>query len=336
MILHIVVAVKYVVLPVVLVFGGDDNLAEPGAKFTARRHAEILPGIGVAAPGGVHFGQVVHRFPVALVNDAQDAGAVSARLAAKDAEQGGIAGGGSCRRGVRVGGAAFRILPEMLDDVVVVRRFVLLCRQRYCLVNQVDQVGESVAEKAADADGYINAGPAQLGQRHHFQTAYAPAFRLPHRLDAEQIEYLGNVVPVRPHCGSSPDHYAHHFRVAAFLVQVLLQQRIAQRLADIPRSGRGEGARVNRVKIAAGRQNIDHSARGGAGGSRRHETAFQAAQQVVNFIGSSQQRRVNVLANIRQDAGGAGVALAQQVGQCVGDQMLGKSVGAKPLVSAAA
>ena len=91
-VLHVVVAVENVVLPVVLVLGGDYDLAEPRAEFVPRRYAEILPRVCVAAPRRIYLGKVVYRLPVALVQHAQDACAVRSGLAAKDAEQRGVAG----------------------------------------------------------------------------------------------------------------------------------------------------------------------------------------------------------------------------------------------------
>src|SRR5918999_130504 len=89
MILHVVVAVEYIMLPVVLIFGGDNDLAKTQAELLTGVDPKVPLGIGVAAPGGVDLGQVLHRFPVALVQHRQDASPVSAGLAAKDAVEGG-------------------------------------------------------------------------------------------------------------------------------------------------------------------------------------------------------------------------------------------------------
>ena len=339
-ILHIVVAVKYIVFPVVLVLGGDDDLAEAGTELAAGGDPEILAGIGVAPPGGVHLGQVVDGLPVALVQHAQDAGAVGPRLAAENAEQGRVAHAFGASAGLAIAGAAaaapFLILSDVLDDIVVVRRFLLRRRQRHRLVNQVNQIGESVPEKAADTHRDINARAAQLRQRNDLQVGHPPAFRLPHGFDAQQVQDLGNIVPVRPHCRSAPDHHAHHFRVGPFLVQVLLQQGVAEGLADIPGGGRGQGARVHRVKIAARGQDIDHPPRGRPGRAGRHKTALQPPQQVVNFVGRPQQGRVNILPHIRENAFGAPVGLPQQIGHHRRDAVAGESLGAELLVGAAA
>ena len=161
MILHIVVAVEDIMLPVVLVLGGDDNLAEPQAELLPGVDAEILPGVGVAAPGGVNLGQVLHRFPVTLVQHRQNARSVGARLAAENPVQGpGRATAGRIVVGWRIDvcGPAFPVLVKMLQDVVFFRGLVQRGHAFDGLVQQVNQVGEGIAEEPAYTDGYVNAG----------------------------------------------------------------------------------------------------------------------------------------------------------------------------------
>ena len=86
MILYVVIAVEDDVLAVVLVVCGDDGMAETEAELLPGIDVEFLLGVGVATPGGVDLGQVLDRFPVALVENGQDARAVGAGLASKDDE----------------------------------------------------------------------------------------------------------------------------------------------------------------------------------------------------------------------------------------------------------
>ena len=82
-ILHVIITVEYVVLPGVLVLGGHDDLAEPLPELGPGTHSEVSLGVSVAAPSGVDLRQVLHRFPIALVQRRQDTGPVGARFAAE-------------------------------------------------------------------------------------------------------------------------------------------------------------------------------------------------------------------------------------------------------------
>ena len=202
----------------------------------------------------------------------------------------------------------------MFDDVIILRGFVLRGGQLYGLIQQIYQIGESVAEKPADADGDVDAGAAQLGQRYDRQARHAAAFRLPYRADAEQVQDLGEVVAVGSHSGRSPYHQAHHFGVGAFLRQVLVQQRCGQLLAGFPSGRGGDGLGVNGIEIASGGQDVRHSAGGGAAGAGRHELAGQPAQQVADFVGRAHQRGIHRFGYIFQHRLGRGVGLAQYCG----------------------
>ena len=125
----------------------------------------------------------------------------------------------------------------MLYDIVVGERFVQGCHHFHSLIQQVDQVWEGVPEEATDPHGNVDAGPAQLLKRDDLQSLHATALGLPSGPDSEQVQDLGDVVAVGPHGRCAPDHQPDHFRVGAFLREVLVQQRLGQLLASLPGGG---------------------------------------------------------------------------------------------------
>ena len=307
-ILHIVIAVEQVMFPIVLILGGDDNLAEPLAELGAGLDSEILPGVGVAAPGGINLSQIRDGFPIALVNGGQNAGPIGAGFAAKDA----VEGGGPVS-GFRPFPGFLQIRLQMLDDIVPLRRLVEGGYLRHGLIQQIDKVGKGIPEKAADADGYINARPAQFIQGDDLDAGYAAAFGLPHRADAEEIHNLGQVVAVGTHRGSSPNHHAHHFGISALLLQILVKQGVAQILAYGPRRRGGQSFGVDGIEVAAGGQHISHPPGRGAAGARRDKAAVQAPQQVADFVLGTHQSRINEIGHIVQYRRHRRVGMTQQL-----------------------
>ena len=330
-ILHIVIAVEQVVFPIVLVLGGNDNLAEPLAELGPGLDAEILPGVSVAAPGGINLSQILDRFPIAFVDGGQDAGPVGAGLAAKDA----VEGGGPVSGFRRFPGFP-QIRLQVFDDIVPLRGFVKGGYLGHGLVEQVNQVGKSVPEKAADADGYINARPAQFVQGDDLNAGDPAAFGLPHRADAEQIHNLGNIVAVGTHRGSSPNHDAHHFGISALLLQILIEESVAQILAYGPRRRRGQGFGVDGVEVAAGGQHISHPPGGGAAGAGRDKAAIQPPQQIADFVLSTHQGRINEIGHIAQHRRYRRVGMAQQLGRYGRGLVRLKTAGPKLVIGLAA
>ena len=78
--LEVIVAVQDVVLPVVLVVQGDLGALQPPTEDIAGVHALGVGRVGVAAPVDVDLRDVRVAFPVALLDQGQDARAVRARL----------------------------------------------------------------------------------------------------------------------------------------------------------------------------------------------------------------------------------------------------------------
>ena len=243
MVLHIVITVEYIMLAVVLVFSGHHNLTEPPAELLAGVHPVLLLGVGVTAPRSVHLSQVIDRFPIPLLNHREYPSAVGAGLAPENSVKGSRARcprlitGGSIRLTLGCWRRGVQVLVKMLYDQVVFRRLVQGSNQLECLVQEVDQVGEGVAEEPADAHRHIGPGTAQLFQRDYLQPHNPAALGLPHRADAQEAENLGDVVAMSAHGRGAPNHQAHHFRKRAFFSDVFFQQVRGKGLTRLP-SGR--------------------------------------------------------------------------------------------------
>ena len=164
----------------------------------------------------------------------------------------------------------------MLDDVVVLRRFVQRRRQFHSFVKQVDQVGKGVAEEPADADGDIDARAAQLLQRDDLQAHNPAALGLPSGTNAQQVQDLGNVVAMGAHRRGAPYHQAHHLGVGPLILQVLVQKGLGQLFSSLPRGRRRDGLGVDRVEVPAGGQDVGHSAGRCATGTGRHILSVQS------------------------------------------------------------
>ena len=107
---------------------------------------------------------------------------------------------------------------------------------------------------------------------------------VPHRLHAEQGQHLGDVVAAGAHVAGAPDHQGHAFGIVAGAFAMTADQRLGGGGADAPGRGRRHAADVERVEVPAGRQDVGGAARGCAAGPRRHETARQRRQDVVDLF----------------------------------------------------
>ena len=81
------------------------------------------------------------------------------------------------------------------------------------VVEEGDQIRKSVPEEAADPDGDVDPRPAELLERDHLEARHPPRLLVPDGSDAEQGEYLGDVVALRPHGRRAPDHDADALRI---------------------------------------------------------------------------------------------------------------------------
>src|SRR4051794_3425320 len=110
-----------------------------------------------------------------------------------------------------------------------------------CLVEQMHEVRESIAEKAADAHGDIHARSAKLREGHYLEAPHSATLHLPDRPHAEQVQDLRHVFAVRAHSGGAPDDDAHGLGVTTLLGEILVEQGLAELLADFPGGWRGDG-----------------------------------------------------------------------------------------------
>ena len=152
MVLHIIVAVKYVVFPVVLVLGRYHDLAETAPEFRSRMYAKVLAGVGISAPGGVALRLVLNRLPVSFVDCPQDTGTVGTRLATKNSVEGGIT---LCLGLIGAFLFARRLVAlvffQVPYDHIVLRGFIQGSYQLHCLVDQFDQVRKCVPKESANS-----------------------------------------------------------------------------------------------------------------------------------------------------------------------------------------
>ena len=160
---------------------------------------------------------------------------------------------------------------------------------------------KSVAKETADADGHVNAGPAELPQWNHLHAHQTPVFLLPDGPHPEQGQHFGHIIPVGAHGAGSPDADADGFRIGSRLFLVALKDLAGQLLANLPGGGRRQGARVNRVKVATGGQHVGHAARRRAARSGRNIFTLQATQEIMDFVGRSAQRGHQIIGNEGQD-----------------------------------
>ena len=143
-------------------FAATSMPAERGLHVAACLPAVEAATVGVAAPDRVDLGEVGVATPVARVDERQQPRAVRARLGAEDA------GGGPPL--VAVLG---QVGVDVRAHVVDVGGLVQLGDGPDRVVEQRDDVRERVAEEAGDADRDVDAGPAQLVQRHDLEAGDA-------------------------------------------------------------------------------------------------------------------------------------------------------------------
>src|SRR5450830_848059 len=190
-----------------------------------------MPCIGVTAPVDVGLGKIGVGLPVLFLNQRQDTRAVAARLGAEDA----------------IGGALLRlVLGQALADPVTQFLQIMLAYEVLFgwlikrndgidgIIDQIDQLRKSIAEKTADAGRHVNARTLQLRQRNHFNARHLSVAGTPDWLYAEQTENLRDVVAMGAHGAGAPDANGNAFRIGPGLAQMTLQYPARQLLPDPP------------------------------------------------------------------------------------------------------
>ncbi len=177
-----------------------------------------------------------------------------------------------------------RVLLHVRPYVVGLGRFVQLRHRPYRVVDQPHDVREGVPEESGDADGDVDARPAQFLHRHHLEARHPARGVVPHRTAPEQRQDLGDVVTLGAHRGRAPDREADGRRILSGVVQVPPHQRVRQRLPDLPAQPRRNRLGVDGVEVPAGRQHVDQTARRRTGRSGGHVTAVQRPQDVPDLV----------------------------------------------------
>ena len=126
--------------------------------------------------------------------------------------------------------------------------------------------------------------------------AFEPArLRVPDGFDAEQSEGFRDIVAVGPHLRCAPDAEPHHLGILAFFLAEALDSFAGKLLADSPGRLRGQRARIDRIEIAAGRQNVRHAAGRCAGRTGGNIFAFKRIEQVLDLIAGLLELRHKLL-----------------------------------------
>ncbi len=206
--------------------------------------------IRIAAPVDIGLGEVGIDLPILFLDQRQNAGTVTARLGAEDA----ITGATGClilRQSLADPFAQFGEI--MLAHEVLRQRLVQLDDGIDCVIDQIDQLRECIAEKAADARCYIDARAFQFRKRNHFDAGQLSIFRSPHRTHTEQRQNLRHVIAMRAHRAGAPDTDGDAFRIVAGFAHMARQHFMRQLRSDAPGRLRRHAARIDRVEIAPGR-----------------------------------------------------------------------------------
>ena len=96
---------------------------------------------------------------------------------------------------------------------------------------------------------------------------------------ADQRQGLGDIVAARAHVGRAPGAEGHRPRPVAVGLGVVLHQELGRFPAELPGRGGRHLARVHRVEVPAGGQNVRPPARRRAGGAGCDEAAVERAEQ---------------------------------------------------------
>ena len=92
-----------------------------------------------------------------------------------------------------------------------------------------------------------------------------------------------------------------------------VEQRVGEPLADLPRQLRGQGARVDAVEVAPGREHVDAPPGRRARGPGRDVAAAQRAHDAGQLVGRAQDPRDDLVAGEAQRALDAGVGQPQDL-----------------------
>ena len=114
--------------------------------------------------------------------------------------------------------------------------------------------------------------------------------RVPHRPHAEQRHRLREVVAAGAHGGAAPEVDDDAARPVAVVLHVARDHLVGGAPADLPGRPRRDGARIDGVEVAPGRQHVEPAARGapaGPGATKRPSSAASSAARSAAAQASS-------------------------------------------------
>ena len=146
-------------------------------------------------------------------------------------------------------------------------------------VDQRDLRREHVAEQAGDAEGHVDARPAERGRRQHLDAGDAAGRGVPLRAAAHQRQALRDLLAAGPQAGAAPQVDHQRARPVAMVLRVAAQHLVGRGLAELERGRRRHGARIGGEQVAAGRQHVAAPARRRAGRAGRDVAAVERGEQ---------------------------------------------------------
>ena len=225
--------------------------------------ARPVAAVGVPVPGHEEVGQVRLLIPGRGVDGQVHAHPVGARLAPEDPGPGFVAGG---------------VRPDKVHLVGLVESG----DHRDGGVEQVDTAGKGVAKDPAHPDGDVNPRPSEPGEGNDLDPV-EPSF-FPDRLHPEKVQELGQLFTVGPHHVRGLPVDGDVLRIFAVLSSVAFEQEVGKHTADAPGGLGGDEAWIDRVEVAAARQDLGPTARDQTGGAGLDVPPVHGRQQGTDLV----------------------------------------------------
>ena len=165
-------------------------------------------------PADVNVGNIVDAFPVLLLNEVSHPRAIAARRASKHAVHGLSSG---CLAVLPRRLQCGRVFLHMLSDIVLLEGFRQCRYHLHGFLQPFHSDVQRIAEKAADPGSNVDARALQLRKGQHFQPDNPAAAPLPYGTYSQEIEELGDALPVGSHVGIAPQHDAHALGIMPLL-----------------------------------------------------------------------------------------------------------------------
>src|ERR1700722_14734844 len=142
-----------------------------------------------------------------------------------------------------------------------------------------DLTRKDVAKQTGNAQRHVDPRAAQHGERQHLEAADAGRRRVPNGPAADQRKCLREIVAAAAQGSRAPQVEDHPLRPFAMVLRVTRANLFGRAPAALPGGAGGGRSRIDGVKIAAGRQDVETAARWRASRSWRHELSAERAQE---------------------------------------------------------